>query len=216
VLPAGGPPGPPAPPPPRPKPPNPVLQLPETGDESEIELAVTAPVLPAVPTAVAHLPTARSEEDAEVRWVKVVDAVRVTTTLAAALVRGLVSETLTVEPETEVTEPEAMAKFPPNRLRKPLRPEPAPEPPPEGGAPEAAPPVPPAPPPLRPKPPNPAVQLPEVGCEMVTEVAVTGPPKAGVLVDEEVVGFPTAETHDPTATVEAVAGTVWSKVVVGV
>ena len=89
VLPAGGPPGPPAPPPPRPNPPNPVVQLPETGADSEIELAVIAPVLLAVPTAWAHLPTARSEDDAEVRSVKVVEPVRVTTTLAAALVRGI-------------------------------------------------------------------------------------------------------------------------------
>jgi len=51
---------------------------------------------------------------------------------------------------------------------------------------------------------------------MVTEVAVTGPPKAGVLVDDVEVGFPTAEMHDPAATAEAAADTVWSKVVVGV
>jgi hypothetical protein len=206
-----------------------VLQLPDTGEEIEIELAVIAPVLLAGPTAWAHLPTARSEDDAEVRSMKVVEAVRVTTTLEVARVRGLVSETLTVEPDTEVTEPEAMAKFPPNRLRKPPLPAPPPDAVPPEGAPPLVPPLPvppplvpplpvppPLPPPPRPKRPDPSAQLPEVGCEMVTEVAVTGTPKVGVLVDEAEVGFPTAEMHDPTVTPETAADTVWSKVVVGV
>ncbi len=51
---------------------------------------------------------------------------------------------------------------------------------------------------------------------METMVAVTGCPKARVLEDDEDVGFPNAEMHVPTVTLEAVADTVWSKVVVGV
>ena len=52
---------------------------------------------------------------------------------------------------------------------------------------------------------------------METVVAVTGPPKAGVPEDEAVVGFPKAEMHEPDGhAAEAAAGTVWSKVVVGV
>jgi hypothetical protein len=59
----------------------------------------------------------------------------------------------------------------------------------------------------------------ELGVEMETVVAVTGSPNAGVLddvVDDDEVGFPNAETHDPTVTSAAVAATVCSKVVVGV
>jgi hypothetical protein len=57
------------------------------------------------------------------------------------------------------------------------------------------------------------VQVPEVGWEMETVVAVTGAPKAGVVDDEAVVGLPKAEMHDPTVTSAAVAGTVSSNVV---
>jgi len=73
----------------------------------EIDRAVTAPVESAVPMAVAHLPTARSPAVAEVRVVYVVDPVSVTTTLEVALVEGLVSLTVAVDPETAVTWPEA-------------------------------------------------------------------------------------------------------------
>jgi hypothetical protein len=48
---------------------------------------------------------------------------------------------------------------------------------------------------------------------MDTVVAVTGAPNAGVVDDEAVVGLPKAETHDPTVTSAAVAGTVSSNVV---
>lgn len=68
-----------------------------------------------------------------------------------------------------------------------------------------------------PPPPNPPVQPDEVGAEMVTVVAVTGSPR-GVLLedDEDEVGFPNAEMHDPTVTSAAEAETVCVKVVVGV
>jgi hypothetical protein len=78
-----------------------------TGEDSEIEVAVIAPVVLAEPRAVAHWPTARLDEEAVVRWVKVVDELRVTATVDVALVRGLVSLTWTVEPDTEATDPVA-------------------------------------------------------------------------------------------------------------
>lgn len=78
-----------------------------TGDDKEIELAVIAPVVLAEPKAVAHWPTVRLADEAVVRWVKVVDDVRVTATVDVALVRGLVSLTSTVEPDTEATDPVA-------------------------------------------------------------------------------------------------------------
>ncbi len=73
------------------------------GVEMTIDRAVTAPVESAVPMAVAHLPTARSAAVADVRSVKVVEEVRVTTTLEVVLVEGLVSLTVTVDPLTAVT-----------------------------------------------------------------------------------------------------------------
>lgn len=182
-----------------------------------MDLAVTAPVVLADPMAVAHLPTARSDDVAVVRSVNVVDEVRVTVTLALFFVSGLVSLTVMVEPLTAVTAPDAPPNPParPRKLPPPGRvPLPSPPNPPPGlPAPGDAPPVPVRPP--RPKPPNPPVQLPEVGWVMDTVVAVTGSPNA-LAPDEDVVGFPKAEMQDPTVTLEAVAATVWSKVVVGV
>ena len=73
--------------------------------------------------------------------------------------------------------------------------------------------------PPRPKPappPNPPLQPDDVGWEMVTVVAVTGSPKGVLDEDEDDVGFPNAEMHDPTVTFAAEAETVWVKVVVGV
>jgi hypothetical protein len=84
-----------------------VVQPLAPGVEMVIDRAVTAPVLSAAPTADAHLPTARSVEAAASRSVKVVDEVRVTTTLVVFLVVGLVSLTVTVDPLTAVTDPEA-------------------------------------------------------------------------------------------------------------
>jgi hypothetical protein len=60
------------------------------------------------------------------------------------------------------------------------------------------------------------VQVPEVGWVMLTVVAVTGPPNDEVLDEEDEVGLPNAEMHEPTVTEAAVAVTVCSKVVVGV
>jgi hypothetical protein len=177
--------------------------------ERVIERAVTAPVESAVPTAVAHLPTARSVEAADWRSVKAVEEVRVTATLVTFLVVGLVSLTVTVDPFTAVTGPEAAPNCPENL---PAPPAPAGRPPPGN------PPLPggrPVPPP-KPRPPNPPVQLPEVGWDTLTVVAVTGRPKVDVDDEEDVVGLPNAETHEPTVTLDAVVATVWSKVVVGV
>ncbi len=47
-------------------------------------------------------------------------------------------------------------------------------------------------------------------------MAVTGSPKARTPEDDDDVGFPKAEMHEPTVTLEAAVETVWSKVVVGV
>ena len=76
----------------------------------------------------------------------------------------------------------------------------------------AGPPAPKPPPP----PPNPLAQVPDVGWLMVTDRAVTDVPNACRRVDAPEVGVPNAEMQDPTDTEAAVAGTVWSKVVVGV
>jgi hypothetical protein len=72
-----------------------------------IDCAATAPVVSALPLARAHLPTARSVEDAVPVVVKVVVEVRVTATLDVALVVGLVSLMVTAEPLTAVTSPDA-------------------------------------------------------------------------------------------------------------
>ena len=180
------------------------------GVEMTIDLAVTAPVVPAVPMALAHFPTARSVDDAVVRSVNVVEEVRVTTTLEVALVLGLVSLRVTVDPLTALTEPLAPPN-PPDPPRKEPPPGRVPDPSP-GALPLARPPNPPPPPPA----PKPPVQVPEVGWVMETVVAVTGSPNAGVVDDEAVVGLPNAETHEPTVTAEVDAGTVSSKVVADV
>jgi hypothetical protein len=177
-----------------------------------IERAVTAPVESAGPTAVAHLPTARSLAEAVVRWENVVDEVSVTATLEVVAVLGFFSLTVTVDPLTAVTEPDAPPKAPPAK-RLPLG----------GRVPELPPGKPPPLPPLLvplrgkaplPAPPNPPVQAPDVGWLMVTVVAVTGSPNTLVLDDElDEVGLPNAEMQEPTVTSDAVAATVWSNVV---
>lgn len=183
-----------------------------------MDRAVMAPVVLAVPRAVAHLPTASALDVAEVRSVNVVDEVRVTTTLVAFFVCGLVSLTVTVEPETAVTEPEAKPNRPP--ANPPAGREPPPGvPPPSGLLPLVVRPGklprPPKPPPPKPPPPKPPVHFPSVGWVMLTVVAVTGPPNACVPVDEPdpVAGVPVAVMHEPTVTAAAVADTVCSKVV---
>lgn len=178
-----------------------------------IERAVIAPVVPAWPTAVAHWPTARAAEVAVVRCVKVVEEVSVTTTLEVFFVWGLVSLTVTTDPLTAVTAPDAAPKpARPAKLRAPAgrSPEPPPGNPPPPPAPPAPRPNPPAPPP------NPPVQAPDVGWVTVTVVAVTGSPNTDVADDEVDVGLPNAEMHEPTVTSAAVAATDCSKVVVGV
>lgn len=178
-----------------------------------MDRAVMAPVVLAVPRAVAHLPTASALEVAVVRSVKVVDDVKVTTTLVVFFVCGLVSLTVTVEPDTAVTEPEANPNRPPANP-EPLGREPPPGVPPPSGAP---PPEPPGnlPPPPKPPPPTPPVHFPDTGWVMLTVVALTGPPKAWVPEDEPEpeAGVPVAVMHEPTVTAAAVVDTVCSKVV---
>ena len=173
-----------------------------------IDCAVTAPVVPAGPTALAHLPTARSDADADVRSVKAVEDVKVTTTLAVPFVVRLVSVTVAVDPLTAVTGPDAAANWPAAR--------PGNAPPAGRGVDPPGDPPPrlaPLPDPTRPKP---WAHEPEEGWEMETDVAVTGPPNAGVVDDDGEVGLPRAEMHEPTVTSETAAVTVWSKLVVGV
>jgi hypothetical protein len=179
------------------------------GVERVIDRAVTAPVVSVVPTAEAHFPTARSEAAADWRWVKVVVEVRVTTTLEVLLVEGLVSLTVTEDPLTAVTNPDAAPNCPENRPRAPVAPAGRwpPLPPPGNAPPPGGRPVPPRPP-KPPKPPVPPVQVPEVGEEMLTVVAVTGRPNVDLVDDEEEVGLPKAETQDPTVTAAAVVVTV--------
>jgi hypothetical protein len=71
------------------------------------------------------------------------------------------------------------------------------------------------PPPGNRPPPKPAVQLPDTGWVTETVVAVIGSPKAPVLEEEPEVGFPNAEMQVPRVTAEALAGTIWWKVVLG-
>jgi hypothetical protein len=197
----------------------PVLHPSAPAVEMVMDRADTAPVVSAVPRALAHLPTARSVAAADSLWVKTVVGRRVTETAEDFLVVRLVSVIVTSEPLTAVTEPDAAANWPVNRPRAPDpaagREPPDVEP---GNSPALAgrPDPPPGNPPWPladpcPPPPNPPVQAPEVDGVMLTVVAVTGPPNAEVLDDE--VGFPTAEMHEPTVTPDAVVVTVWSNVV---
>jgi len=140
--------------------------------------------------------------------------VSVTTTAVVFFDWGLVSLTVAVEPLTAVTIPEATPKLaaplgnlPPPGGRPPDPP--SGKLPPDGGPPLGLPPGPEPPP----NPPKPVEQVPEVGWEMETVVAVTGPPRARDPDVEPEVGLPKAEMHKPTATSEADAVTVWSKVV---
>lgn len=170
-----------------------------------MDVAATAPVLSAAPVARAHLPIARSVGEAVPVVEKVVVGVRVTTTLVVALVDGSVSLTVTVDPVTAVTDPDAAANEP-----LPKRPAPAgrdPEPGvPEPGVPEPGvngrPPPPGAvPPPGRP--PNPPEQDPATGWDTDTVVAVTGLSNGFVADVEASVGLPNAEMHVPTVTDDA-------------
>jgi len=171
------------------------------------DVAVTAPVLLAGPTALAHLPTTRSVGDAVPVVVKVVEAVKVTTTLEVALVVGLVSLTDTVDPFTAVTDPDAAAKEPPAN-----RPPPNPLPAGREPVPGVNVPVPPGgvPPLGRPKPP---LHVPATGWETDTVAAVTGPPNRLAVDVEPEVGVPNAEMHEPTVTAETVAVVIWRNVV---
>jgi hypothetical protein len=172
---------------------------------------VIAPVLSAVPVARAHWPTTMAAAVPVWVVVKLVEEVRVTVTGEDALVWGLVSSTVTCEPDTAVTWPEAAPKLPlPN-----VRPDGGLNLPPEGLVPPAA--VPPGPPPNPPgRPPNPPRwQVPETGWEIDTVVAVTGSPKGDDVFADEV-GLPKAETHDPTVTADALVVVIWRIVVVDV
>ncbi|HUY65306.1 MAG TPA: hypothetical protein VMV06_00675 [Acidimicrobiales bacterium] len=172
-----------------------------------IDRAEMAPVVSALPLARAHLPTARSVDDAGSVVVNVVEAVRVTVTLDAALVTGLTSLIVTSEPLTAVTEPDAIPNCPLPNGRAPTGRLPVPgvdPPPPPGLVPRA---------PLLPKPPE---QVPETGCETETVVAVTGMPKPRPPDEEPELGFPNAEMQEPTVTAVADAGTVWRNMVLGV
>jgi hypothetical protein len=170
-----------------------------------IDRAAMAPVLSAEPLARAHFPTARSVGDAEPVVVKVVAAVKVTTTLDVALVDGLVSVMVTANPFTDVTEPDAAPNDPPANLPAPAGREPAPgvegRVPPPGGF----------PPPGRP--PKPTEHAPETGWDTDTVVAVTGPPNLLVPEVEPDVGLPKAEMQEPTVTADAVVAVVCWKVV---
>lgn len=170
--------------------------------------AVTAPVLLAVPSARAHWPTTMAAAVAVWVVVNVVVPVRVTVTLDAFLVCGSVSLTVTTDPDTAVTWPEAAPK--PPAAKAPVW---CGKVPPPG----VVPPSPPKPPgreppgrvPLNPPkpPPTPRLQAPETGWLTETVVAVIGPPN-GVADDVPDVGLPKAEMHEPTVTAAAVVSVV--------
>ncbi len=127
-----------------------------------------------------------------------------TTTAAVFWLSGSVSSTVTNEPLTAVTGPVAAPKEPlPNRRAPGGRVTLGADPPGgvvpgrlENGG-------------------RPAEQLPEVGSDTETEVAMIGSPKFDV-VDDPDTGRPNAETHDPTTTADEVVGTVWRNVVLDV
>jgi hypothetical protein len=129
--------------------------------------------------------------------------------LEAFDVWGSVSETVMVDAVTAVTDPNAVAKEPPAKLR------------PDGGVKDPPPGrVPVVPPGRAPKPPNrppapPRAHAPETGWLTETVVAVTGWPK-GDFDDDAVVGLPKAVMHEPTVTADNVVEVVWRMVVVGV
>ena len=101
-----------------PKPPKPALQPVGPAVLMVMDFAVIAPVLLAEPIAVAHLPTTAAALVAPTVWVTVAEAGRVTVMVLAL---GAVVEpvwraplrrtplTRTVEPDTEVTVPVALA-----------------------------------------------------------------------------------------------------------
>ncbi len=175
------------------------MQVPLVGAEMVSELAVTAPVESAVPTARAHWPTTMADAVAVTVVVNVVVPVRVTVTLDVFLVCGSVSLTVTVDPLTAVTWPDAAPKSPglnvppPGRVPVP----PVPEKPWKRLAPAGR--VPPPNPPPNP----PLEQVPDVGWVIVTVVAVIGSPN-GVDDEDGVVGLPNAEMQEPTVTPDAV------------
>lgn len=187
-------------------------------------VAVIAPVWPAGPRAVTHLPVARLELPVLEVWVYVVLALVVTSMDVVAGLVVVVVEELEGRPaaplrntpsmvnpleDTWVTLPVAKAKL----RNAPLPPGTEPR---LGNVPPGVVPLPRKPPPPKPPPPKPpaaaVVQLPlAAACVMVTLVAVTGPLAAPLEA-----GVPVAVTQSPTATAAAVADTVWVKAVVGV
>ncbi len=198
----------PAPPPPARKP-NPDEHPFAPGTDTVIDCAVTAPVLSAGPIARAHWPTTRS--DGEPGWVSVnvVVGVRVTTTEVVAWVAGFVCETVTADPETAVTGPEAAPNCPlPKRLEPGGRVPPPGKVPPGGGPPRNVPDV--------RRPPKPLPQTPAVGCETDTVVAVIGFPNELLPGDVDEVGFPKALTQEPTVTADALVDTIDRNVVADV
>jgi hypothetical protein len=193
-------------------------------------LAVIAPVSPAGPSAVAHCPTTTAADVAGTVWENVVFELKVTFDVRVVVLSllelfvdllddlgrtGTVPTTTRVEPEIEVTLPNASKKFrflaaaPPGSVplgNDPLVNEPV------GGRNPLAPPAPvPAAPPA-PNPP-PAVHDPvELGWVIVTLVAVKSVDDALDFDDELLV----AVTQSPTATLDEARVTVWVKRVVEV
>jgi hypothetical protein len=188
-----------------------VVQDPLVGAEIVSSWAVIAPVLSAAPVARAHCPTTMAAAVPVWVVVNVVEEVRVTVTDEDVFVWGLVSSTVTCEPDTAVTWPDAAPKLPlPN-----VRPDGGRKLPPEGLVPPGA--VPPEAPPNPPgRPPNPPrSQAPDTGWEIDTVVAVIGSPKGDDVFADEV-GLPKAETHDPTVTADALVELICRIVVVDV
>src|SRR5581483_6561453 len=183
--------------PPHPRGPNPLVQAPLTGWLSVIRVAVTAPVLSALPVACRHTPSLTAEAVAAAVVVYVVEPVVVT----VVVVLWPPKSDCTVKPdgETAVTLPKAP------KARKPPRPWPppgcAPCVPNPLGAPDGR---------CPPNRPPPAVQLPFVAAVMRTVAAVISVGR-GVAVAEavsEVLGAVTV-THDPTVTADFDALTFW-------
>jgi len=100
--------------PPWPRPPCPNEHVaPETGSLTAILVAVTAPLLSALPWTTAHWPTTSAAVVADARLVKVVESPTVTVVSVTAWVDGSVREITMLVPDTEATVPLARLPKPP-------------------------------------------------------------------------------------------------------
>jgi hypothetical protein len=194
--------------------PKPVLQLPSVAALSEIRVALTVPVVSAVPCAVRHVPTFTADEVAFAVVVSVVESPTVTVFVVVVVEPKPCAARVIVLPDTAVT-------LPADTTPKPAPPDGTPEGIPDGapdGMPAGGPPACPLgiplgtpegidPPGRAPPLPNPPPHVPFVGVLIEMRVAVKD------VAVEEVPLRATAVTQSPAFTFASVVATVWVKVV---